>query len=652
MGGKLSIKKGCGAGDSKKNKATAEAADNPDVKQSDQPKEDSPQTQPKAADSPAENASENEKSAAGEKSADLVVLDSKTEKPIADVTASQPRDVQDLASGSDVQEKSNSANVVVPEEKNSDASTEEPESSTAPALRAEVQETSIEIQVASVTKEAVQTSSAASVIPATPVKETTVAEISADQKPSLSSPTATHPIEDANNMENVHPEKDSFANLETKVKDCEETPNSGQRDVISESKLFGEQENMSLETTDKETGSSFTQGLEPEVQCVITDKGAEIPTLDMAEETPIDLVLKNEMAKCPDLLEKNVIETPQTPAEAPEKVESEPAHSVQVVAPDVKTQQSPEHPKELADVQGSTGNVTIPEDQLPEGSVESKEDCGQTRKDVAEPIQEDKLSSDPVMAEPTQTVSSPKAEELISIPTHDHTVTKTVLPDSTAEISLLKTSSELIPDIKLTVYTEVFEEEKVESHYEEPSHKVPTPEEIPPKAVNAGSDMKTDSNPLNEAIVEPESVGSEAIVQEGKTDAQETKESFDQLATKSELTDPSCAGPEPSSPRQLVNSTEEHKETNSATTDNGVTLDSEEKGEKESTSETVNVQETSIVNGTSADSGKNDAGKAEENRQEISSDKLGMKPMVECEITEELDKVVGEQECGLVKLDN
>ncbi|GCB61737.1 hypothetical protein scyTo_0011367 [Scyliorhinus torazame] len=226
------------------------------------------------------------------------------------------------------------------------------------------------------------------------------------------------------------------------------------------------QDGVSPQSTLKEKIGSSTQATRSEsgVECV-PPKEMGISKLPVSEETPTDIAVNNKM-------EKNVV-APGTWDEIPEKVLSESICPIVQTITDVKTEPA-EHCIEKSDhiqdrlVQEDTGKVFVDQSQLTEGSGNPSVDTSReaTVTDVV------LLSKDPVAVCPPETVST--AESAIQIVTEfapeTSSNTRKALTETRCEptpdishqddveIPPLKTSSELIPDIKVTVYTEGLQE--------------------------------------------------------------------------------------------------------------------------------------------------------------------------------------------------
>ncbi|XP_048402144.1 uncharacterized protein si:dkey-56m19.5 [Stegostoma tigrinum] len=221
---------------------------------------------------------------------------------------------------------------------------------------------------------------------------------------------------------------------------------------------------------------------------------------EITEETLIDLVLKNEMAKCADI-QKN-LSGPGSMDEVQDKMVSESTHTIQVVADLTETAENSDQsqdgsgqgvtnkvPEDQGQLLGSSGNLSV--DTLREESVtdsvpvELKDpeiDPVPNIVSVPEATHVVTQSPDPVMAECAPGTPPPVTEVIPAgspdptaecspetLPHPKKELSETRLEQTlemshqdSAEIALLNSSSEKIPAIKLTVYTEALQEEKIE----------------------------------------------------------------------------------------------------------------------------------------------------------------------------------------------
>ncbi|XP_038662151.1 uncharacterized protein si:dkey-56m19.5 isoform X3 [Scyliorhinus canicula] len=230
---------------------------------------------------------------------------------------------------------------------------------------------------------------------------------------------------------------------------------------------------VSPQSTLKEKIESSTQATPPEsgAECV-PPKEMETSKLPVSEETAIDIVVNNEIARCVEM-EKNVV-APGTRDEIPEKVLSESICPIVQTLADVKTEPA-EHCIEKSDhiqdhvVQEDSEKVFVDQSQLTEGSGNLSVDTSREASVTDVVLLE---SKDPLAECPPEMVSTAEsaiqivtefAPETSSDPGKALTETRSEsTPDIShqdgVEIPPLKTSSELIPDIKVTVYTESLQE--------------------------------------------------------------------------------------------------------------------------------------------------------------------------------------------------
>eukprot|EP00061_Rhincodon_typus_P016087 g44111.t1 len=360
----------------------------------------------------------------------------------------------------------------------------------------------------------------------------------------------------------------------------------------SEQELTKTQDSLSeqAESSDLETKS------EPGAENVPHE--TETPKLsEITEETPIDLVLKNEVAKCADL-QKN-LSGPGTMDEVQEKMVSKSTRTAQVVA-DLKTENS-DHLHD-GSVQGVTNKVPEDQGQLLEGSgnlsvdtlreesvtdlvpVELKgPETDPAPKAVSVPEKTTHVvtqSPDPIMAECAPGTSPPVTEKVIqlgspdataeecspeTLPNADKEISETRLEQTPemshqdrAEIALLNSSSEKIPAIKLTVYTEALQEEKIEMDTElmtkeSPNHfdtKDPDPdpqnEMLPEKQstsclVELISDQEvvkvgnTSDHPVSESQSSSLDVGEQSLTDQTKTEATVPTENVSVVGASSQI---------------------------------------------------------------------------------------------------------------------
>ncbi|XP_067853627.1 uncharacterized protein si:dkey-56m19.5 [Heptranchias perlo] len=666
MGGRLSRKKrGYNVNDPKESKTTVESTENPEVKEEEPENQDASKEQLKTTGELSEEKPETEApkiadETPAEKQTDLVTADVKTEaKPTADVpTLSGSTDSDNLDRSSDVQESVTSTSLVeatkaVPDQLLViDDVPPEVQSSSTPdtGSRAEV----IDVPVLSEVQSSVipDSGSNGETEDKSALDKGSVTEAPKDpstEKSSLGDHAATQLVEDEQLEENNCVSLEDIKVESDKV--LVKTSAEKFHDVMSEQESIVSQEKVSLESNLKE--------IEDPTQAM---KSGAIPKLaEIAEETPIDVVLKNEMAKCADLLEKDIV-GPDTQDEG-QKV-SEPLHpTVQIVA-DVKTEQSAEYSIEKADhMQDSSiqenGNVKVFEahNQLLESSGNisvdtSSEDSCSAPKGVTDVVQAESIP---------ENVCHPKAEKEVTETKYEQTVELISHQESIEEISLLKTSSELIPDIKLTVYTEALQDEKIEMTAELPS-KGSTDETLP-KSV---PDTTADPLPLKEVLAEKQLTSSELEEVSSVEMVLETKVSSDQEMVKLDETVEDPVPESISSPNVGAPSPTEVIKTRKTSSTNGVFVDGET-SQNESTSKTEedSLSEIPVANGTSVDEVRGqsestskaevydqiETAKAEEHLQAASSDELKSDP-IECKTTEQGNANQPLEESGCLKLDN
>uniref|UniRef100_UPI00398E90E9 serine-rich adhesin for platelets n=1 Tax=Pristiophorus japonicus TaxID=55135 RepID=UPI00398E90E9 len=669
MGGKLSRKKkGYNVNDPKESKTTAESTDNPEVKPDEPENQDAAKEQFKITGELPEEKPETEapkiaSETPAEKQTDLAVADVKTEeKATADAPAVSVS--ADLAHSSNVQESATSTNLVeatrpVPDQAEHCLVTEaEVQFNSTPGIDSSAEVLDVPVPSECETQTGV-----------TPVRSSNgetqekpaldnVTEASKGpsmEESSLGDHAATKLVEDGQQLEET-----SCVNLEDiKVESgevLEKISLEKFHDEMSVPESIASEEKVKVDCREKEKIESSIQEIRSEsrVKCIPPEE-VEIPKL--AEETPIDVVLKNEMASCADNLEKVTV-GPDTLDEGEEKVVSESLHPTGQIVADVKT----EHSIEKSDIQ-ENHKVELSEalSQLLEGSGNlsvdtSKEDSCSAPKGVTDVVQA--KSNGPLAAESAPETVGPNSEKEVTETRYEQTVDM-INQDSIEEISLLKTSSELIPDIKLTVYTEALQEEKMVICTELPSKGSTDDQTLPEESIVP--DAISDPQPLNEVLAEKPSTSLVEMVFETPVSSDQEMVKLDETLedpVPESRSSPSIEGP---SPTEVIKT----EETCSTKTENGVFVDGE-KNQSESTSKTEdNISETSVANGTSVDevrgrskstsktqaNGRSEATIAEENLQADTSEELKSGP-IECKTIEQVKTNQPLEESGCVSLDN
>ncbi|XP_078400792.1 uncharacterized protein LOC144682235 isoform X1 [Cetorhinus maximus] len=658
MGGRLSRKKrGYNVNDPKEGKTAAESTEDPGVKDEPENKDASKEQLQKPEAELPEEKSETEapkmasETAAG-KQTDLTPDVKIEEQAATDVPAT------DLAQTSDVQESITPTNLV--------KATEQPANQVEhqPATETEVETTptpdndlSAEVPNVAVSSEGKTQTGVTTCGPNEETQEkpvldemsmTEASEDPSTEKLSLGDHVATKI--DSEPLENSYVDPEDTTEESGKVqKFCQEM--SMQEPI--------ESQDTSLQTTLKEKVESSILETKSEsgVECV-PPKETEIPKLpEITEETAIDIVLKSEMTRCADL-EKNIV-GPDTQDEIQEKIVSDSLHpTVQVAVKTEPTKHLVENSDHMQDGsgQGDSNIVFADQSQLVEESGNLSVDTSSAPESVTDVVPAE--SKDPMAECAPKTVGTPESATDIVLAESKHPVVAESAPETTpntgkevtetrceqtpeliskqdhVEIALLKTSSELIPDIKLTVCTETLQEEKMEISTELTS-KESTDE-------NFVSDA-TDPHPLNEVLAEKQSISCSAEM------------STDQVVKLDPMPE-TISSPNLESPTDVVNT----EETSSTKTENGLSVD--ERSQNESTSKTKedNLPEASIANGNPVDNGVKDHSKstsqaevngqsettkAEENQDSISN-------TTEFKSIEQVNTNQLAEESGNVKLDN
>ncbi|XP_051884390.1 uncharacterized protein si:dkey-56m19.5 [Pristis pectinata] len=318
-----------------------------------------------------------------------------------------------------------------------------------------------------------------------------------------------------------------------------------------------------IETSVQETRS------ESPVKCDFSKEDEEPKLAAIIEETPIDVVLKNEVALCADL-EKDVTE-PDTKDEA-QGVVGEPLHSTTQVTPDSG------EPSDCVQDNSACGSSNAAETEDHSQSLEGSGNASVDSCSVTDTVQVDLVAAESV---PENTC--PSIEKLTET-SHEQTVELIGCQDSIEEISLLKTNSELIPDIKLTVYGEGLQEEEEKDD----TQPAPVDETI-------ALDTNTDPQPPNEVLDENQSTLRSAEV------GLEMHKSSDQEIVKLETSGdpaPECGS---SGPIEEVLAKVNTEETSS--TENSTAFVDAGKPTESITSKTEddNHPESSVTNGTTPD---------------------------------------------------
>lgn len=315
----------------------------------------------------------------------------------------------------------------------------------------------------------------------------------------------------------------------------------------------------------KEMESSIQETLpESPIKCDFSKEDEEPNLGAIIEETPIDVVLKDEVALCADL-EKDVtkpstqdetwgevIEQQNSTAQnTPKSGEQSDCVQDNLALADSNVAEFEDHGQSLK----GSGNVAVDMAQM--------DSCGVT----------DAVQADPLVGEsgPENTCLGTEMTET----NYEQTVEPVSCQDS-IEISLLKTNSELIPDIKLTVYGEGLQEEEIKSD-----------------AQLAFGDEAVDANinpqPPDEVLEENESLLHSVEV------APENRECLDQEIIKLETSE----DPAPENPAHLEDvSTKVTAEKNSSTENSTVFGDGGKLNESITSKTEDDHPEISVINGT------------------------------------------------------
>ncbi|XP_069758139.1 fap1 adhesin [Narcine bancroftii] len=187
---------------------------------------------------------------------------------------------------------------------------------------------------------------------------------------------------------------------------------------------------------------------ESPVKCELEDVEAS-KLAAIVEETPIDVVLKHEVATCADL-GKGATE-PST-RDAQGEAVGEPLHSTKITS---DSEEQPDYAQHNS--HGYGASVLEDRSQSLKGSGNAPVDTSQ----VVSCSVTDTVQADPVV-ESAPVNASPSLEKVTET-NCEQTVEPISCQESIEEISLLKTNSELIPDIKITVYGEGLQEEEMKS---------------------------------------------------------------------------------------------------------------------------------------------------------------------------------------------
>ncbi|XP_078066638.1 uncharacterized protein LOC144492461 [Mustelus asterias] len=431
-------------------------------------------------------------------------------------------------------------------------------------------------------------------------------------------------------MTSEHPSNETSSlgdHVATEIMKVEQLENSHlipeDQDESEVPEVIENQDNVSPQSTLKEVESAL-QETSSESGVEVPPKEIEIPRLPITVETPIDIVLKNEIASC----EKHVA-GPDTRDEIQEKMVSETIHPTDQMVADVKIEPTEHSVKNSDHVQDSSvqedSDKVLADQSLAEGSGNLSVDTlrGTSVTDVVPAQSKDAMAECP----PEMVSTSVSAAEVVtaeSTPeTKSNTVTETRCEQTPELISHqdsvktppLETSSEAIPDIKVTVYTEGLQEQ-IETGTE------------PTKASTGDESL-------------PESFVSDSEAHPPKLDS--TVEDSTVPGTASALT-----FGEPS-PTDVIKT----EETSSMKTENGFSVDEQSQNEGDK------LPDASVVNGTPVDNGdqskksqvevnsQSETIKAEENIQgSISDSAVGSKSI------EQVNTNPPAMESGCVKLDN
>ncbi|XP_067904981.1 fap1 adhesin [Heterodontus francisci] len=605
MGGRLSRKKrGYNVNDPKESKTTAESSENPEVKPDEPENSDASKEPVKTTEvelpeeKPETEAPKMASEIPAEKQTGLATPDTKTETATVPALSAST----DLAHVSDVQQSVSPQNLL--------KATKPPDQvEHCLTTEAEVQSSCTDIDLTTKVLDVPVPSGGETQIGAIPDsgsneeiqeklvldKETSVTEDPSTEKSSLCDYATTKIMEDKQLEENSH------VNPEDSQVESSEVPE--RISAMSMHESIVNQERASLQSVLKEKIENSVQEAKSESGCV-PPKEAEIPKLsEITPETPTD-ILKTEMSRCAEL-EKNIV-GPDTQDESQEKVSESLHPTVQVVA-DVKTEpfaehslESPNYMRENINVEAhsqlmeGSGNLSVDtsrENSVPESvtdvfPAESKDPVAECTPETGGAPENGHVvsaeSNDPLVAESAPETFS-NAEKEVTETNCEQTPEMISHKDHAEEISLLKTSSELIPDIKLTVYTET-SQEKIEINTELPTKGSEDDGTLPEESLVSDS---TNSHPLVEKQSTTCSV--EMVLEKVSSD----KEMDDALK------DPL---PESKSSPNVSAEVIKTEETSSPKTENGVPVDGE-KSLNESTSKTKEDNEVSgtVANGTSVD---------------------------------------------------
>ncbi|XP_078257858.1 uncharacterized protein LOC144594829 [Rhinoraja longicauda] len=368
-----------------------------------------------------------------------------------------------------------------------------------------------------------------------------------------------------------------------------------------------------------ETSIPETQPESP-VKCDFSKEDEEPKLGAIIEETPIDVVLKNEVALCADL-EKDVTK-PSTQDKAWGKVVEQQNSTTQITPDsgeqsdcvqdilaleDSKVAELEDHSQSLK----GSGNVAVDMAQV--------DSCGVT----------DAVQADPFAGEsgPENTCLSTEMTET----NYEQTVEPVSCQDS-IEISLLKTNSELIPDIKLTVYGEGLQEEEVKSDAQLAF--------VDEAVENIVQDTNVNPQPPNEVLEENGSLLHSVEV------APENRESSDEEMIKLETS----RDPAPENPTHLEDvSTKVIAEKTSSTENSTVFVGGGKLNESITSKIEDDYPEISVTNGTTLDGEQRNQGTVEDGQSitgEVESlQTSSLEPIVSKTIEKVIENLSPEESC-------
>ncbi|XP_072926538.1 uncharacterized protein [Hemitrygon akajei] len=479
MGGRLGRKRrGYNVSEPAESRTAAESTDNPEVKQVEPKNKAVSKDQVKTTGEPPEQtASEAPKQAdegAGEKQAALITTDVEA----AEISEVAVVSTSELPHGSEVQGEVNSSGLVEAEKQLPDQTAHYP-------LPAAGEPTNATVET-DLTAEVSENGSNVETLKPDLELGTSVTEDISTEKSNLGDQAVTSLDEQL---------EESCGNL-----DVEADLGKVLKGVSEDASYTAVSSSVNHEAPSQETEMSVQETqLESPVKCDSSKEDEEPKLTAITEETPIDVVLKNEVAMFA-VMEKDVIE-PNTGEEI-QGADNEPLHSTTQATTDFG------QPPDCAQDNSTSGGSCVAEiedhglslkesespsvdlSQVHSGSVT---DAGQADPVTAESAPEDNCPSTENVTETSheQTVEvigcqdSMKTQSVIDAGQPDPVTTKSApednstnmenvtetsceqsvepigCQDSVEEISLLKTSSELIPDIKLTVCGEGLQEEEL-----------------------------------------------------------------------------------------------------------------------------------------------------------------------------------------------